>query len=399
MRHRYLGGALLAAVAFLAGPSTARAQVGGEGGGFPPPLNADGAHILPTGRAGDAGFYGAMEFVMLAQTRAIGNQTIATRGFYDITGQLTGTPGAFVGDNTVAISTSSDFLGRRTMQPGFNLEIGYRFSDSTRVFVNYMQLYDAHYSVGASTIPPFFDTRLDLANTFLSAPVFNFNSQFSGPANKVAGVPSLDFSGVWNAATQMDIKFTQRFQQLQAGVRVPVLQSEYSRVYSAAGFQFDWFFERFFWRSVSQDVNGIANPQDAARYTNTLSQRMYGPFVGCGHEIFIHNQFSLSLDLTGALLLAVEKQRAKYILEDETVQSKWGREDFRLVPNANAAVNLWWYPIEGVQMRVGYQILTFYNTLYMDQPVGFNYGSINPGYNTQEFRLLHGFNVGIGFFF
>jgi hypothetical protein len=126
---------------------------------------------------------------------------------------------------------------------------------------------------------------------------------------------------------------------------------------------------------------------------------MYGPFLGCGHEIFVANQFSVSFDLTGSIMLAVEKQRAKYILEDQTAQSKWGREDFRLVPNANAAINLWWYPLEGVQMRLGYQAMTFYNTLYMEDPVGFNFGNIQPGYDTKYFRLLHGFNVGIGFFF
>jgi hypothetical protein len=220
-------------------------------------LNTGPANILPTGRSGDAGFYGGMEFVMLTQTRAIGNQTIARRGFYDIGGALTGTPGAFIGDGDVAISP--DLFGRRTYQPGFNLEVGYRFGDGTRVFLSYMQLYDAHYSLGASTIPPFFDTRVDLANTFLSAPVFNFNNLFAGPTNKVQGAPSLDNTGIWNAASQMDSKFTQRFQQLQAGARVPVLQSEYSRVYGAAGFQFSWFFERFFWRTVAQDVNGNAS--------------------------------------------------------------------------------------------------------------------------------------------
>ena len=265
MRHRYFGGALLAAVAFLVSPSAARAQSGtGEGGGFPPPLNTEAINILPTGQSGDAGFYGGFEFVMLAQTRAIGNQTIARRGFFDISGAITGTPGAFIGDGNVAIGTSDELLGRRTLQPGFNLEVGYRFSDSTRVFLSYMQLYDAHYSLGASPIPPFFDTRLDFANTFLSAPVFNFNNQFAGPTNKVAGQASVDNTGIWNAASQMDIKFTQRFQQLQAGARVPVLQSEYSRVYGSAGFQFSWFFERFFWRTVAQDLNGNADGNDAA---------------------------------------------------------------------------------------------------------------------------------------
>ena len=62
-------------------------------------------------------------------------------------------------------------------------------------------------------------------------------------------------------------------------------------------------------------------------------------------------------------------------------------------------MNLWWYPISGVQIRVGYQAMTYWNTLYMLEPVGFNFGNINPSYQTRYFRALHGFNVGIGFFF
>src|SRR5262245_18438768 len=98
MRHRYIGGALLAAVALLAGPSVGLAQditgtapfTDGSGGGFQAPSNAAVPLHLPTGKAGDAGFYSAAEFVMLRQTRAIGNQTVARRGFFDINGLITG---------------------------------------------------------------------------------------------------------------------------------------------------------------------------------------------------------------------------------------------------------------------------------------------------------------------
>ena len=85
--------------------------------------------------------------------------------------------------------------------------------------------------------------------------------------------------------------------------------------------------------------------------------------------------------------------------DPKTIESKWGREEFRLVPNGNAAINLWWYPAEGVQIRVGYQAMTFFNTLYMLEPVGFNYANPDPRYETQVFRILHGFNVGVGLFF
>src|SRR5205085_280762 len=93
-------------------------------------------------------------------------------------------------------------------------------------------------------------------------------------------------------------------------------QTDYSRVYGLAGGRFAWLFERFQWHTGSFNIFGEAGPNDQAFYTNTLSQRMYGPFVGCGHEIFVANQFSLSLDLTAGLLLNIEKERAKYKLGD-----------------------------------------------------------------------------------
>jgi hypothetical protein len=405
MCQRYIGGALLAAAAVLVAPSTGRAQnitgtapfTSGEDGGFQTPVNEDPIYRLPTGRPGDAGFYTTAEFVMLTQTRAIGHQAIAYRGFIDSDGSVTGTPGTFVGPRTEAINTR-DF-SPRTFAPGWALEVGYRFDDGTRLFWNYLQLTDSHYSLGASLVPPFQRANADLSNTFLTTPVYNFNVAFAGPEFKTANQNSFGVYGVWNAATQMDVKFTQRYQEMNVGVRIPVLQTDYSRAYGMAGGRFAWFFERFYWRSVSYDVDGNTQPQFAANYTNTLSQRMYGPFLGCGNEIFIANAFSLSCDVTGAMLLDVAKQRAKYRLGDDTVQSKWGREEFKLVPNVNAAVNLWWYPISGVQIRVGYQAMSFWNTLYMLEPVGLDYGNINPSYQTRYFRLLHGFNAGIGFFF
>ena len=39
-------------------------------------------------------------------------------------------------------------FGRTTFQPGFQIETGYRFDDGTRIFANYLQLIDAHYSAG-----------------------------------------------------------------------------------------------------------------------------------------------------------------------------------------------------------------------------------------------------------
>jgi hypothetical protein len=305
-------------------------------------------------------------------------------------------------------------IGRTTFQPGWKVELGYSFEEGLRIYANFLQLIDAHSSAGATAVPPFFRSQPNLSDTFLVAGVYNFPPAFSGPALKtgfdipIGGQSSATY-GIWNGATTMDIKFTERFTQAEIGARIPILQTDYSRVYGLAGGRYDWFFERFFWRTVSFALNGIANPTDSASYVNTLSQRLYGPFVGCGHEIFLANQFSLSLDLSAALLMGVNKYRTKYWLGDSPdaaaaanegpIASKAGREDFSVVPNFNGNLNLWWYPIEGVQMRLGYSAMSFFATRAMRDPVGFNFDAIDPVYDTKAFRLVHGFNVGIGFFF
>jgi hypothetical protein len=456
MRHRFIGGALLAAVALLSGARPAAAQGGGPGGesfGFQTPLNTSQTVPIPTGRAGDAGFYTSFEYVMLNQARTLGNQVIAVRGLFDSSGFITGVPGTFIGSGVPALQTSD--LGRTTFQPGYKIELGYRFDDNTVIFANFTQLINADYHAGASLVPQGQANNLTGTEAYLTAPVYNFPPQFAGPPIKTAfdatvvpisqftnglllpatgtinlpfyalgpaslfqaGVPQFsslgqgptyNTYGIWNAATVMDIKYSQRYTEGNVGVRLPILQTEYSRVYSLAGARYAWFFERFNWRTVSYSLDGTATQFDTANYTNTLSQRMYGPFVGCGHEIFLANQFSLSLDLTAALLMSVEKERAKYKLGDSDyavgpssppVATKWGAEYFDLVPNFNGSINLWWYPIEGVQLRFGYTAMTYFNTKKMEEPVGFNYGNIDPSYKTEVFRLLHGFNAGIGFFF
>src|SRR3954453_22861054 len=117
MRHRYIGGAVLAAVVAVGWPSAAVAQDSGQ---FQTPINSDPVIPIPTGQAGQPGFYTSAEFLILNQTKAIGNQTIAVRGFFDFTGRVTGKPGGFVGSGDDALNTEK--MGRREFQPGFRIE-------------------------------------------------------------------------------------------------------------------------------------------------------------------------------------------------------------------------------------------------------------------------------------
>jgi hypothetical protein len=58
-----------------------------------------------------------------------------------------------------------------------------------------------------------------------------------------------------------------------------------------------------------------------------------------------------------------------------------------------------WYPLNGLQVRLGYNAWGFFNTQYMQQPIGFNAGFIQPEYSTKFLRLYQGMNVGVSYTF
>lgn len=337
------------------------------------------------------------------QSFALGDQTVAVRGLIDVAGFLTGQPGTLIGSGFPALTT--DQFGRRSYSPGYQINLGYKFDSGLSVYGKFGQLERHKYSAGATgPATPFFRNRNDLADSYLTSAVFNFPADFAGPDLETTEdlnplFPSGNFYGIWNGAAVMDIQFEQGFTYGELAARVPLLETEYSRVYGFAGLRYSWFFERFYWRTVGTDITGISLPQDVAIYTNTLSQRMYGPMVGCGHEVYLGKRFAAGLDVSGAALMNLAKERVKYKLGDETTQAKRKRIEYELVPNVNADFNLMWYPIEGVQLSAGYSFQTYWGTRYMKEPIAFNFGALDPAYNIKAFRYVSAFNFGVGFFF
>lgn len=402
MRSSYAVGVLLAAVATVAISGKTYAQTASDGGDYQVPGRPEFVAPIPTGNPANDGFFVSSEFIYYSQTFALGKQVIAQRGLVDSTGVLTGTPGTFIGSGETALTT--DQFGRRSMQPGWRIELGYKFTNGVSVYANFSQTVDQMYAAGASLATFRFANQSDLANSFLFSPVFNFPPDYAGPLTKTGfdlNGPNLggNFYGIWNGASVMNLTFSQRFTQGEIGARVPLLQTDYSRVYGLGGVRYAWFYEKLWWRTVSVDVIGRAFPSDAATYTNVLSQRMYGPFAGCGHEVYLGKRFALSVDTTGSVLMDIDKQRAYYELGDKTTKAKRSLNEFDVVPNGNVDVNLMWYPIEGVQVRLGYTFQGYFNTKYMQEPVAFNFGALDPAYGTQAFRFVQGMNFGIGLFF
>ena len=261
MRQRLYGGSLLATAAALvlasAGPVGAQTDTYTVSG-----LPAENVPI-PTGNPGTHGFFSFFELTYLTQTRSIGNQTVAFRGLVDSRGLISGgVPGTYIGSGVTALTTQ-DFP-RRGYQTGFNVGIGYKLDNGTSVYLSYMTQLDNSYHAGATLAAPFARSRADLADTFLTSGVYNFPPQFAGPLVKTVADDSNvngaadpgeggNFYGIWNGASVMDIQFDQRFTEWEIGARVPLLQTEYSRIYGLAGGRFNWFMERFKWRTVSFD--------------------------------------------------------------------------------------------------------------------------------------------------
>jgi hypothetical protein len=383
---------------------------------FPLPLYHDRPEL--------GGFYASGEFLFMRQTNPLKHQVIAFRGLVDFDGSviadLNGTtfvptgggqriivpgnvvPGTFIGSGAVALS-SDDAHGPQTYEPGFALTLGWRFRSGVAVEIQWWHLFEAKYAAVATLVPPNLQAGQNLEDTFLFSPVFNFPNDFAGPPQKIALGNPFAVYGIWNGASIMSEQFTQRFEQFDVTGRIPLYENDCDRCYGIIGPRLVWFWERFQWRTVSQDFNGQATQADVALYSNIVSNRLYGVHIGGGNEYRLGDTpigtFSVSIDLQAAALLDVIKERAKYERADFAIAAQRARTEYKAVPELQGQINLWWYPIEGIEMRLGYDAMGFFNTVSSPYPVDFNYGRLNGGWRDNTFRFVDGLNAGIGFIF
>ncbi|HEX3148700.1 MAG TPA: Lpg1974 family pore-forming outer membrane protein, partial [Gemmataceae bacterium] len=304
----------------------------------------------------------------------------------------------------------SDSLGRSSWQPGTRLTFGYRMENGWNFSVSWLHLMSANYTGGAGMQGPNFSNPGGLGqNTFLFAPVYNFSHLWVGQ-NPFPPIPFFvnPTSGIWDGATDMTIKFSQRFDNWDLAGKFPVFETENSRSYAIAGGRFSWFWERFEWRTVKPSLitDGVSfqfqeSPDSAARYENTLSQRMYGPMIGSGHEVMLFSghsgAFGASFECTGSVLVDITKKRAKYIREDEVTEAKRAQNDNAIVPNLDLSFNLTWQPIDGLTFRAGVNWFNYFNTFAMQDPVSFNLGAIDPPYTKLFYRYVAGCNFGFAY--
>jgi hypothetical protein len=403
-------------------PYVARGQAGGSPGYAP----AHPQLPVPLGstRPEDGGPYVWAQGLLYRQTNPLRNQPIAVRGFQASDSSLGLVPGTFVGSGRPALDVQN-VNGQVGYQPGLELGAGWKFRDGSALSISWLNLTTAKYTHGVTSAAPNNSVGINLADSFLFSPVFNFPPEFSGPPNRITPqtinffnplpppVPQInpgvqrtpsEFAayGIWNAASIMTIEFRQRFQQWDIMYREPIYETDDYRLSGIVGPRFAWFWERFKWRttSIGQDLDGFisdTSPDNVAVYTNITSNRMYGAFTGCEQEFYMGHGFACHIKTEVALFMNSVKERAKYETENRFAgrpENKRAKREWTVVPGFNAAAGLMWYPTEFVQIFAGYEFLSFLNTLASRRPVDFDYSNLNPKWSSFS-RCMDGFWINL----
>lgn len=383
----------------------------------------------------DGGLFVSASFVSYRQTNPLKDQLVGQRGwivsepviaFQNATGANfktsgLGAPGTLEGSGAAALDVNQ-VSGPTDFEPGVATEVGWRFGDGSSFSVKWLYIDEVNLSASATLVPRGQNVGPASADSFLFAPVFNFPSDFAGPQNKIT-IPNPSFVqgsptqppfvaapgaayGIWDGASVMTEQFLQRTQQWEGIYRVPIYETEDYRLSGLVGPRFTWIWERYKWVTSDLDINGNASPDWSAQYTNVTSNRMYGVNVGCEQECYLGHGFAADVQLRFTGYEDSVKEEAKYQLArgangqaDPGPIAKRSRVQWTFVPEPELTIGMSWFPIEAVEIRAGYDIQAFFNTVSMNQPVDFNFGSVDPRYETSTVRLMDGFNLGIGIHF
>jgi hypothetical protein len=355
-------------------------------------------------------------------------------------------PGKFFGSGTPALDVNQ-VSGPNSYQPGFRINLGWKFQNDIDIEFSWSHLFTKKLSATAAPIGPTLNGGEGGADSFLFAPVYNFTLDYVGATNKVIvsqdtpgfftiGRLPIGFladqsfqtatgvEGIWNGAILMTISFTQRYDDFEIIGRIPIFENERCRCYGLFGPRHVQLWERFFWRTVDEslrevrliigpmgallqdfgtsgpaDTLGASGPLDQATYSNIVSNRLYGPLFGLGSDVYIGHGFGLNLDLRCAPLIDVVKERAKYELGDHSTAAQRSRTDYVMAYELATRLNLTWYPIEGVELRFGYELTSLFNTVSSPRPIDFNFGSLTPTWEKGTTRFFDGFSAGVALIF
>jgi hypothetical protein len=400
--------AVVLSVALVPFGGTAQAQMGaGSGSDYAPPEYTLPLPLYNT-RPEDGGFFAALSFEMYRQTNPLKEQIVAIRGFLDVDGSIANasglglTPHTFFGSGTTALDVNQ-VTGPNHYTPGFKVDLGWKFGDNTALTFGWLYLFQIRTTAVASVVPPSLNVRADFADSFMFSPVINLPPQYSGPVagggKTGVGNPTATF-GIWNGASLETIDFTQKFQQWDLTWRETVMQDECYRLNGLMGPRFAWIWEEFRWRTFDTDTTGAFDPSFEGIYTNIISNRMYGAFVGMQGEYYLGHGFACMLEAELSAYLDIIKKRAKYELGAKLPPvNHRNLTDYSFVPEGSAKAELMWYPYEGIQLKIGYNLMAFLNTASMKQAISFDYSALTPMYTQSNIRYFDGIEATIAISF
>jgi hypothetical protein len=351
---------------------------------------------------------------------------------------LPGAPGHFVGSHEVALDQND--IGGLKFAPGVRMTIGYRFRDGVSVEFVWHQMENIKHSAIAGLTGPTFNGGRQFENSFLTAPFFNIPPDLAGPGAdvisnvvpvpvpqgvSVISVPGVDVPpaqagvfvtadeialleqlrglplaayGIFNAAETMYLNFTQSFISMELNFRLPVYQDEHFRTYAILGVRQIHITENFEFRTIDQDIFGLERPEWSATYGNKIDQIMYGLQCGSGNEVYLGGGWALSVEGRVGAFGDTISEHTKIERGDLEYSVSHRRKDTSVVPMFQAGGYLWWYPIEGVQLRAGYEFLGLFNVKRSPHQVDFNVGTLQPEFKDMFLRL-DGFTVGASLIF
>jgi hypothetical protein len=400
---------LLTALAALATTGVGRAQPQNFGEDYAPP---DTVFPFPLGSTHpeEGGLYTAGEYVQYRQTNPLKDQIVAVRGLA-IVDNTTNIPPfgvlpvpTFIGSGQVALDVHQ-VTGPNDYQPGFAFTLGYKFADGSAWEFKYMYITEVNLHASATQVPAGFAVGQNFENSFLFSNVFGFPNDYNGPSQKLAtdtGTSGSSAPGIWNGASIMTEQFLQRTQMYEMTYRQPIFETETYRLSGIVGPRFVWIWERYKWTAADIDLTTNASgPQFEAQYNNIVSNRLYGAHAGFQQECYLGHGFATICTIQGGAFVDTAKTEAIYELARGAVGPGSKRALHYWLPSleAQATVGISWFPIEGVELRAGYDFQAFFNTESSPNPIDFNYGAVNPQYISSTVRFLDGLNIGLAFNF
>jgi len=407
-------------------PACLNAQILGQG-----TLEPFAPSPLPLGPVRQDGIYVAGEGIFYRVNSSVKSQVVARRGLIDTAGNIfaemtvdqNGTdgapsddivlippqnrPGQILGSNEVALRT--DQVRGDDGRPGLRLTIGYRFPNDIAIEGVFWHLPEFRRSAWASILPPNFQQGDHFSRSFLYAPFFNVPIDFLGPVNDVQqilvihrinpDVPdevqtgnTVPAYGVFNGAELFQITYKQEFYNYELNVRFPNYPVDVFRTYTTIGVRYMRAFERF--ELVSEDTNIDGSGLVVGRYRNRWINNLFGPQASYGAEIYLGYGIAIGGELRGGLFYDDFNARTEVTVDGSALILRRKRADANLSPMLGTGLYLWWYPIENVAIRVGYEFLGIFNVMRSTEPVDFDLGRLNPTFRSTLLRF-DGFSAGI----